>query len=112
MVIAQARRVLMVAPHKKYDVSGAERFGEIEYVLDGWRGSAFQPEELIECILSRLEELQYDPLRDYLLLTGGQYLIVTLCAAVASKHKRYLALMFNASTEKYVERIFDFANVE
>jgi hypothetical protein len=107
-MVTKNPRVVMVAPHKKYNVTEAKVFGELTYLLPERRVSVFQPEELIETLLKRLEEIEFDPTNDYIILTGGQYLVIALCSIAAHNFKRYQALMFDAGNSRYVSRTFNF----
>lgn len=101
-------RVFQVAPHSRYNTEGAKEFGEIVYLMEDIRISPLRPEELISVIFRRLAELEYDPDIDFVVLTGGQYLVIIMSDCISYLYGSYKALLFDAHAGGYVCRHLNF----
>ena len=68
----------------KFDVSPAQEYGRLEYLF-GAGQVALMPEAVADAINARLDELQYDPARDYMLVTGDTTLGVQACEMMMAR---------------------------
>lgn len=91
-------------PHN-YDASQSEDYGEPVYLLD--RVVSLSPQEAIDSFDAALIENKFDPEVDYICFTGKTLPLVLLGIAVYRRFKVIPALMFDARTSKYVERLIE-----
>jgi hypothetical protein len=77
-------RVFMLMPYK-LDVSKATEYGEIKMVFDGVqkKPSIWSP-EFVKEVLDRLEDMEYDPSTDYILIVGSMVSLVRAVTAIVS----------------------------
>ena len=95
-------KVFVLAPSEK-DVSKASMYGQIVFVFrpDERRPSVWDAEFALSA-LDRLEQEQYDPTNDYLLLVGNFIAIIAFVAAVAEQYYSPKALAFDMTRQTYV----------
>lgn len=116
-------RVFLVEPVKAgIDISGAEAHGELRTLfghachgrIDQRRQQRRRPsttnlQAFAEEVARALDEEQYDPAVDLVLMTGGTLQLACTALALASRHDRFVLLIYSANTEEYVVKSFDFA---
>lgn len=66
----------------KFDLTPASQYGKLEYVF-GAGQIAVMPEALVDAIDERLQELKYDPGKDFLLSTGDIVVAVAVALRMA-----------------------------
>ena len=97
-------RVFVVQPQAKYNITRAEKFGEITYVCH-----SIQPlnvTDSIARITKQLNQHGFNPHSDYILMTG-QLLAVSYLLAVAAKISQAVRiLIYDAKSENYIPQIF------
>ena len=93
---------------KPFDLSDVERFGELVNIASKLP-SPFRVYEFRESLDKALDEANYDPYEDFILLIGRSF---NLCAAIG--HLAYISgfdlpgvkvLVWSATEEHYVERL-------
>lgn len=95
----------MVSSNERYDLGSAKEFGEVLcLMLNRKIISPFRTELFLNEIKLKLTEFQYDPLKDYIVLTGGTIATALFVGCVASMHRTFKVLMFDAGSSSYVER--------
>lgn len=90
---------VFVANYAGHDLSDAERFGELIYVTEG-NVNVFNTDRMMFTILKCLKDNNYDPDKDYILLSGSMvinFLIGLLC----TKSK---LLIWDPKIKQYEER--------
>lgn len=94
-------RVLIVQDQSdRFDISGAHRFGEVEFLLDP-DISPFNTDRVAMQIAKRLRELDYDPDRDFIALTGPALMLALFMGIVMSAYTEPRILLFDAKARKY-----------
>ena len=101
-------RVIFATDRLRLDVSSAEEHGEIVYLLTGdEQPSPFRPENVVDDFTNRLDELEFNPERDYIALSGPAFLTSMLLATVCKRCDRHVnVLLFDATNDRYVSRPF------
>lgn len=87
-----------------YRVTDATRFGRLVYLLDGSALNPFSVESYCEAIALDLQENQYHPDKDLIMLTGSPVAVSLLTAVIMAKYRRGRLLLFDPKTGKYCER--------
>lgn len=102
------KRVIFATDRLRLDISPAEEHGEIVYLLTGNnQPSPFRPEDVADAFNSRLDELEFDPDRDFIALSGPAFLTSMLLAVVCAWCEcRVNVLLFDATAARYVCRPF------
>lgn len=97
-------RVFMLMPHDK-NVRASRRFGELVVVFDKQesRPSIWDPSFLLEA-LDRMQDYQFDPQRDYILVVGSMVPVVMWCAAAFHRWPGTRILCFDIASGDYVAR--------
>lgn len=98
-------RVILAEPTTRFDLSAAERHGELTY-LSSSPLNPFTTEGMIGIFTHRLEEIGFNPEVDIICLTGQQLTVAIMLAVVASVHPSFKLLMFHAGTSDYRVRVF------
>lgn len=101
--MAKRPRCFLVMRSTK-DVSGAEKHGDIVLLFpDNERRPSFWNSDFIELALAKLEQYEYDPGFDYLLMAGNVVPISLVAAAVARESEvGPQFLFFDAAQQGYV----------
>lgn len=92
-------RVFIIEPVRgDIDIAPARRFGEVVTVFPKNRPSIWTP--LFGKLLhEKLETLKYDPLVDYIAMSGTMMALIVVSAAIAGKYGRFRALTYNTKTD-------------
>lgn len=101
-------RVIVLEP-SALDVSAATEFGSIEYVSES-RMNFSNIDNIISQTIHYLKDIKYNPLEDYICLTGQGQKLAIFVATVSCVHKEFLLLIFDARQSKYKKRVFRHEN--
>lgn len=93
-------RCFVLQPSNKYDVSAAEAYGKIVYLIDEYL-SPFDPDETLRRMRGRLDQLKFNPDQDAIVLTGASILISMFLSALTYDYHKIKTLLFDARTGKY-----------
>lgn len=93
-------RAFVLQPSNKYDISAAEAYGEIVYLIDEYL-SPFDPDETIRRMRNRLDQLKFNPDQDAIVLTGASILISVFLSVLTYDYHKVKTLLFDARTGKY-----------
>ena len=88
----------------KYDLSYAERFGKMRYVLTFQEAKAMTIAQLQEAFESRLEKFTE---KDYLLMLGSPVIQATAVLAAAPLVKKLPLLIYQRGDVQYTESFLD-----
>lgn len=85
----------------------AQRFGNLTYVFEEFeeRSSIWDTEQLTKEILQQLREDSFDPMKDYVVVTGKNVPLAVYLAAVAAEYGAFQALLYDAKDRQYCERV-------
>lgn len=89
----------------KFDLTALAQFGRVTVVLRTMPFSIDRWELMARLMRKELAEQQLDPDRDYIALTGPMIAVTLLYGMVLSEFGTVRALLFDARTGSYVERI-------
>ena len=98
-------RVILAEPTQRFDLSAAERHGELTY-LSSNSLNPFTTEGMIGIFTHRLREIGFNPETDIICLTGQSLTTAIMLAVVASMHPTFKMLMFHAGSSDYRMRVF------
>jgi len=93
-------RVFILQKSNKYDVSAAEAYGEIIYLIGDYL-APFDPDKTIQHIRYELNEMNFDPNQDAVALTGASILVSIFLSVLTYDYKKVKTLLFDARTGKY-----------
>lgn len=93
-------RVFILQKSNKYDVSAAESYGKIIYLIDDYL-APFDPDKTIQHIRSRLNETNFNPDEDAIALTGASILVSMFLSVLTYDFHKIKTLLFDARTGKY-----------
>ena len=100
-------RVFLPYRSSRFNITDAERFGEIIFLTKPREFSPFNTTLTVEALHAALEEAEFNPDEDFVCLTG-EVLITAIFLAVASeRYGRVKLLMFDAKVGRYAERMID-----
>jgi len=97
--------VLFAAPSTRFNMSAAEPFGDIEFLMDGDVVNAFRTDDLVKRVHSELDELNFNPETDFFGITGATATVAIVFGVMLAKYKRVRVLLFDAVNDGYVERV-------
>ncbi len=97
---------MLEQPNVSLDISKAKSFGELIFIFNKreHRCSCFKTVEYTDNILTKMEELGYDPDVDFFLVAGSMVPIVTAMVGVVSTFGKVKVLLYRANEMEYVER--------
>lgn len=100
-------RVFLPVLSSRFNLDAAKSYGEVVYLLRTESASPFQTDSLIGEFIEKLRADRFDPVRDFVAITGPQIFCSLLLAVVVQVYRRVRVLLFHASSSRYVERILD-----
>jgi len=93
-------RVFLLQKSNKYDVSAAEAYGKIIYLIDDYL-PPFDPDKTIERIRFELDQAKFNPNQDAIVLTGASILVSMFLAVLTFDYGKVKTLLFDARTGRY-----------
>lgn len=102
-------RVILAEPTARFDLSAAERHGELVY-LSSSPLNPFTTEGMIGIFTHRLREIGFNPETDIICLTGQTLTTAIMLAVASSMYSAFKMLMFHAGTSDYRVRVFQNQN--
>jgi hypothetical protein len=89
----------------RFDVSDAERFGTV-VSLFGKAGSMsiMHTDKIVKETLKRLDDLEYDHEKDYIVMTGDTVLLSMVIGIVLSHYGSALLLIYSSTNASYRPR--------
>ena len=101
------RRVFMIDSDPKHDVSDARRFGSLQTLWGRHepRPSVFS-HAFVKETTSRMDELEYDPEVDYIVVTGNVVMNTVLITSLAMRDDTVNLLLYDSAMEEYVHKTF------
>lgn len=107
LALKRARVVLVEETNK--DLGNAHIYGDVTVLMPkaSHRPSIWE-QEFIRHIEKRLNEIDFNPELDYLLVAGSQISTSTVIASLASKYSSFKVLFWHASIKEYLPRVFNF----
>lgn len=86
----------------KYDLSSCNSFGFLQFIFppDGPKPSVWTREYRLE-IERALEDYEFDPAIDYIVLVGQMLPLAILVNILSTKYRAFKALVFNANSREY-----------
>jgi len=88
-----------------FSLKNAEDYGELLYVFSpNSQRCSIWDREFGECVIDRLEENDYDPREDYLLVAGKIVSLSIVVASVAAAYGEIALLLFSSNLQRYVPR--------
>ncbi|KKN77770.1 hypothetical protein LCGC14_0357440 [marine sediment metagenome] len=99
-----SNRVFILEP-VKFSLQGVESFGELLYVFGkGSRRCSVFDQHFGEVVIEQLETYDYDPGKDFLLVTGKVVALSVSVASIAAAYGQIRLLLFSANLQKYIPR--------
>jgi len=104
-------RVFLAEPNPRYDISTAESFGTVQYLLPNgcnpfdMAGTSFQ-------LIAALESIKFNPKQDYICMTGNTLTIAMLLSIVSNLNDVVRLLVFDARRSAYIEKVFSLVTTE
>lgn len=97
-------RVFAVQAQEKFDISKAAAYGEITYLCHDL--NALDTKDSVRRITARLTDMNYNPHKDFILMTGKLLECSFLLAIAAKLSQAVRILVYEAKTSDYTPRIF------
>ena len=98
-------RVFFVTHARNIDVSSVEEHGLPTYLLEK-PPSPFKTDECVDAIVEGMERYAYRPNAD-LIAIAGPSILTAMFIAIASSHGPVRMLLWDAPSERYVERVLE-----
>lgn len=102
------RVISILRSDHQYDVTDAEKWGPITYLLSGQRVNPFNTDNYVDAIIAALDGLGYDAEDDVLMLTGSPIatalLLSTALTCKSNANGSVKVLLFDNRTNVYVQR--------
>jgi len=91
----------------RFTTDGAERYGDLVYLFpaDKARPSIWAA-HYKQAINAALDEVEFDPNLDYVLLVGQIYPLSVLINVLTLRYRMFKVLVFNSTTREYQTEIF------
>jgi hypothetical protein len=96
--------VFVLAP-TTLNISSAEEYGDLTYIYttNDRMPSVFSLNFGVDA-LSRMEDNNYDPDRDYVLVAGVHVALIQWISVVISEHEWCRGLLFDSTRDAYIDR--------
>ena len=98
-------RVFQVRESNRFDVTPAEEYGELSVLLKSSDCSPFNPDRFGRGLRDRLDQVEYDPNRDYIILSGDMLDLIFTIGFLKSEYEHVKVLIFNARDNAYFPRV-------
>lgn len=98
-------RVFLAERNTRYDVSQAEQYGTIEYLLSD-SCNPFNTIGMVQRLEAALKEKEFDAKEDFLCMTGNALTVAILLSVILQHNPIVKLLLFDARLSLYRERIF------
>jgi hypothetical protein len=119
-----SRAIFLEPPRSDVDVSTVRKYGQIVYLFaPAKRGRGGAPEgsvtmrpnrpstlhfeAYLSMTLESLENVGYDPMIDFIVITGQQLALCLTFAGLALRYGKFRCLVFSAHEDTYAEKEFD-----
>lgn len=100
-------KLLVVENSPRYDMNPLREYGEPTFLLMR-PVDPMTPAESCHLFSRRLEQLDYDPVSDAIVMTGYSLLLVYLMSVVTAEYEGpYRVLLFDAKQNRYRESVID-----
>jgi hypothetical protein len=100
-------RVFLIEENLRYDLSGLAPYGAVVFLNGDRAMNPFNTTHIPAQIRDGLRREEFDPAIDYVCMTGQNLKIAMFLAVAAHDYGPLRLLFFEASSETYVERVFD-----
>lgn len=104
--------ILQDQRNSRYDISGVKYYSnELVYIINSERINPFDIDEFIELIKHRLIMEEFDPVADFICLTGSSVLLSLFLAVIVKHTNGYFnlkILIYDARNNKYKLRMLNF----
>lgn len=98
-------RTFLPVPNNRFNVDELSNFGPVQY-LTTTHLSPFEGDEIMRNIRLGLKRNQYDPEKDYLVLTGNSVVLAYTMAVFVTEFPKFKMLIFDARNSLYCPREF------
>jgi len=102
---------VIVLESTAFVLTEAKAFGELIFVSKS-KLHTFNVDSIIQNVVEKLKEINYNPLEDMICLTGPSQKIALFIGTVASMHPEFIVLIFDGKSSKYKQRMFKNDNVK
>ena len=101
-------RVFAAQRNSRYDMTAAENYGQVIYLIDG-HVHPMQLDIMVDQILEGLRSNRFNPLYDYVVLSGHLAIVPIFLATICRLYwrDRIRVLLFDSKTSEYVCRVLD-----
>lgn len=97
-------RVFFISRSMRFNVESAKTFGEPKFVFEEMP-NVFVLDKLVQQIATALELADFNENTDFVAMTGPTAALVTLFSVVIGEYGKARALIFDARSDTYRERI-------
>lgn len=95
-------RVVCVEPHSLINENNLGRFGEVVYLFDDMNiRPSIWTEKYEDATLSRLDEIDYNPAKDFIVITAHMVPLIKVVAVICSEWGYLRGLFFHAKRDTY-----------
>jgi len=102
-------KVFFVTRSLRFNTKASEKFGTATFLMEDDSISPFQTDRVMHTIDERLTHEGFDAERDFVALTGSHVLVAMFLASAISRQSSVRALLFDARSSRYQERIISIA---
>lgn len=99
-------RVFVPQISQKFDMGDAKRYGTIVPLTEE-RIDPLNPPSVVSLFISQLENLDFDPEKDYVCLTGSQLVTAMFLAVLSARYEELKLLIFDSRNSSYCVRLFN-----
>lgn len=100
-------KVFFVERSPRFNTRSADRFGTVTFLMENDAFSPFQTDRVMKTVNDKLTAEGYDPERDFIAITGGHVLVAMFLASALYRSGKVRALLFDARSSRYQERIIE-----
>lgn len=97
-------RVVLAEPAPRFDLSAAARHGDLVFLSSDIM-NPFTTDGMVNIFRHRLKEIDFNPDKDFLCMTGSNLTVGVMMATAARMYPTLKVLMFHAPTSDYRARI-------
>lgn len=95
-------RAILIEPTTRVDVSAAQRYGEIVYIFEKNESRpSIWTEEFVQVAMIRLEQMNYDPKADTIIIAGAIVPLIKLIGCLTANFGRIRVLCHSAIERDY-----------
>lgn len=95
-------KVFFLTKDKRFELANVSRYGEVHYLVD--KTVFLRPNLTVQKVQDALEDAEFDPSKDYIVLTGPFNDVAVMMFVLGSMTDEVQTLIFDPGVQRYRKR--------